>query len=352
MSAGIDAAFTFTDLQGMASLRREAASDTPEARRAVAQQFEALFLNQMLKQMRDASSVIDGGLVDRERMRFHEDMLDQQMSLTLSRGRGIGLADSILRQLGGDDGQAARPVSSMGPVRLRGDHASALPEVASFRQPEARPGVNPLARTAAQRFAPETPEAFVSALWPHARRAAQRLGVPPDVLVAQAALETGWGQHMITDATGRSSHNLFGIKATGGWQGRQASVSTLEFINGVPERRREPFRVYASIAESFDDYVQIIENRPRYAPAREASTSADYARGLQKGGWATDPEYAAKIMSIVERGLPGVPVRSREASSSAANTASSPRDQVHTPAADNPPSALVAHVRAAAGDER
>ncbi len=350
MSAGIDAAFTFTDLQGMASLRREAAGDTPEARRAVAQQFEALFLNQMLKQMRDASSVIDGGLVDRERMRFHEDMLDQQMSLTLSRGRGIGLADSILRQLGGPESAGARPVSPTGPVRRPGDLASALPEVASYPQPRPRPGVASVGGPA-QPFAPETPKDFVEALWPHARRAAQRLGVPPDVLVAQAALETGWGQHMITDATGRPSHNLFGIKATGGWQGRQASVSTLEFINGVPERRREPFRVYAGIAESFDDYVEIIEHRPRYAPARDASNSRDYARGLQAGGWATDPDYAAKIMAIVERGLPGAPVR-LTAQRSIVSATVPQRDQVHTPSADNEPSALVARVRAAAGDER
>ncbi len=350
MSAGIDAAFTFTDLQGMASLRREAASDTPEARRAVAQQFEALFLNQMLKQMRDASSVIDGGLVDRERMRFHEDMLDQQMSLTLSRGRGIGLADSILRQLGGAQGAASTPVSPTGPVRLPGDVGSALPEVARYVQPTSRPAATPLS-DAAQQFAPQTPEAFVAALLPHARRAAKRLGVPPDVLIAQAALETGWGQHMITDAAGGPSNNLFGIKATGGWQGRQASVSTLEFINGVPERRREPFRVYPSIAESFDDYVQIIENRPRYAPARDARNSGDYARGLQAGGWATDPDYAAKIMSIVERGLPGV--RGSEAQAARPTDTPDPqRDQVHTRVADNEASALVARLRAISGDER
>ncbi|MCC5863292.1 MAG: flagellar assembly peptidoglycan hydrolase FlgJ [Gammaproteobacteria bacterium] len=204
--------------------------------------------------------------------------------------------------------------------------------------PEAEFRTVPAARAA---FAPETPEDFVDAVWPHAERAARRLGVPADVLVAQAALETGWGQHMISDAAGENAFNLFGIKATGRWDGRQARVSTLEFVNGVPERRQEPFRVYDGLAQSFEDYVRLIESLPRYAEARTATTAADYARGLQAGGYATDPDYAAKILAIVERGLPGRPAPHERGF----------RDQVHTAAADNTPSELAARVRPAPGDE-
>lgn len=340
MTASLNAAFTFTDIQGLGELRREAATDSPDARRAVAQQFEALFLNQMLRQMRDASAVIDGGLVDRERMRFHEDMLDQQLSLSLSRGRGIGLADSILRQLGGEAGES-RPISPAGPVTLPGSARPSLHEnAAQLHGPALRAQRAPAAEPAtATHFAPETPAEFVAELRPHAQRAARRLGVSADALIAQAALETGWGQHMIRDGAGQPSFNLFGVKATGGWQGRHASVSTLEFVNGVPERRREPFRVYEGIAQSFDDYVQLIQSRPRYQTALAAGSTEGYLRGLQAGGYATDPAYADKILAIIERGLPQ------------ARGGTAQRDQVHTASADTLTSGLAGRPRAAAGDE-
>jgi flagellar protein FlgJ len=340
MTASLNAAFTFTDMQGLGELRREAAADSPDARRAVAQQFEALFLNQMLKQMRDASAVVDGGLVDRDRMRFHEDMLDQQLSLSLSRGRGIGLADSILRQLGGEEG-VGRPHSPAGPVTLPGRAQQLLQDATAptSRVQDSRRAASAGA-AAAENFAPETPAAFVAELRPHAQRAARRLGIPAETLIAQAALETGWGRHMIRDGAGAPSFNLFGVKATGGWQGGRANVSTLEFINGVPERRREPFRVYEGIAQSFDDYVKLIESRPRYQAALAAGSSEGYLRGLQAGGYATDPDYADKILAIIERGLP-----------QGRGAAPAQLDQVHSAAADSMATGRAGRPRAAAGDE-
>lgn len=367
MRADLQGSFNFTDLQGLGALRREAREDTPEARRVVAQQFEALFLNQLLKQMRDATAVIDSGLVDRDRMRFHEDMLDQQMALTLSQGRGIGLADAILRQIGGEPAETrpAAPVSSpnapaatapMLPADARHGRAGGLQPAAVIREAPAPEAMFRARAAASEPFAPDTPEDFVDALWPYAEGAARRLGVPAEVLVAQAALETGWGRHMIRDAAGQNSFNLFGIKATGGWEGRQARVSTLEFINGVPERRQEPFRVYDGLAQSFEDYVRLIESRPRYAEARAATTVAEYARALQAGGYATDPEYAEKIIAIVERGLPGrpapehgVPVQPVLAQPMPGPDGS--RDQVRTASADKGRSELAARVRPATGDE-
>jgi flagellar protein FlgJ len=125
------------------------------------------------------------------------------------------------------------------------------------------------------------------------------------VLIAQAALETGWGRSLPRNQYGESSLNLFGIKAGGDWHGPRAVVTTLEFVDGVPERRREPFRMYKSVGEAFDDYVALLESRPRYADAIGERSAAGYAEALQRGGYATDPDYARKILDIVARGLPG-----------------------------------------------
>lgn len=279
MTATVNSAGTFTDLQGLAALRREAAGDTPEARRAVAEQFESLFLQMMLKQMRDASA-IDGGLIDQDRMRFHQDMLDNQLSVSLSQGRGIGLAESILRQLDGH-GVAHAGARSPAPARPAAAAVAELP------------------------WRGDDPESFVASIWPHAERAGRALDVPAEVIVAQAALETGWGRSVISDGQGRSSFNLFGIKAGPGWDGPRVAVSTLEYVDGVPERRREPFRAYADIADGFADYVRLLESSGRYRDAVAARDVEGFARGLQAGGYATDPEYANKIIDIVRRGLPG-----------------------------------------------
>jgi flagellar protein FlgJ len=148
----------------------------------------------------------------------------------------------------------------------------------------------------------------VQRLLPHARRAAARLGVAPEVLIAQSALETGWGRHVMRDAAGRSSHNLFGIKASGGWSGASVRVSTLEYRDGVARREQAAFREYPDEAASFADYVRLVGGHPRY---RQAVANADspegYLRGLQEAGYATDPAYAEKILAILERGLPGLP---------------------------------------------
>jgi flagellar protein FlgJ len=302
--------FNFADFQGFAALRREAAADTPAARRAVAQQFEALFLSQLLGQMRDASGV-EGGLFDEEAIRPYQNMHDQQLALSLASGPGIGLAESVLRQLG--DGAAAE--------RPRPESGLANPD--RLARIVRRPAADPIApqRGEVTRGSPAadvSPAEFVTAIRPHAEQAARRLGIAPDVLIAQAALESGWGRGQIVHPDGRPSHNLFGIKATPGWRGDRVTVSTLEFVNGVPEQRREQFRAYSDLGAAFDDYVRIIGGQSRYDAALRAGTGEGYLRGLQAGGYATDPRYADKILSILRGGLPGRAV------------------QVSAPAADNP----------------
>ena len=326
MTAAFDTSFDLANPQGLAALR--SANDTPEARLAVAKQFESLFLGLMIRQMRQSASVIDGGLIDNDRIELQQGLFDQQLALSLARGRGIGLADSLLRGLGGptptgrsgNAGEAlgipgfagsgtgaalvARAAAGIADPTVRAaDDAPAPHEIPKLREMPA------LQTTRAPRetdvLDSGTPEDFVATLWPHAQRAAQRLGTVPEVLIAQAALETGWGRSLPRNQYGESSQNLFGIKADRDWRGPRAVITTLEFVDGVPERRREPFRMYGSIGEAFDDYVAVLEGRPRYAAAIGAGSAAAYAEALQRGGYATDPDYARKILAIVARGLPG-----------------------------------------------
>jgi flagellar protein FlgJ len=149
-------------------------------------------------------------------------------------------------------------------------------------------------------FRPGTPTEFVHALWPHAERAGRELGIDPRAIVAQAALETGWGQRQIRDADGRSAFNLFGIKADGNWDGRRIGVTTLEYEAGLPAPVRAQFRGYGSLAEGVADYVRFLRGNARYGTALGADSGAGFAAGLQSAGYATDPRYAAKIRNILE----------------------------------------------------
>ena len=145
----------------------------------------------------------------------------------------------------------------------------------------------------------ENPEQFVESLMPIAERVAEKYGMDPKAIISQAAVETGWGKFVIHKADGSSSHNLFGIKANKGWQGEQAVVDTLEFNNGLPQKQKAAFRSYGSVEEAMDDYGRFITSQPRYSHAVEnASNAARYTSALQEAGYATDPEYASKIMAV------------------------------------------------------
>mgnify|MGYP001029007654 CR=1 FL=1 len=307
-----------TDTTGTASLadlRRSARAGDAEAAREAAKQFEALFVNMMIKQMREAMPT-SGGLFGGEGMKLYESMHDQQLSLAMSQRGGIGLAASIERQLlpaGPPPGDTPRELNF--PTHRLPARVEPLVRLETTTKAEAMAqapiaAVSPASKTApasAPTQSPPSPEAFVQRLLPHARRAARMLGVAPEVLIAQSALETGWGRHMMRDAGGQPSNNLFGIKATGGWSGDKVRVSTLEYRDGVARRETAAFRGYTDEAASFADYVRLIGDNPRY---RQAVANADspegYLRGLQKAGYATDPAYADKILSILKRGLPGL----------------------------------------------
>ena len=310
-------ASVYTDFKGLAELRAAAARQTPESLRETARQFEAVFVQTMLKAMRDASQ--GDGIFDSDKTDFYRDLHDQQLALEIVKGRGLGIADMLMRSLGGAPEAPAKPLDH----KLQ--RASALPPVASESRPlvtldnTAQPLVDlagtpdaTLIDTATQGGAakpsaepsdwrPANPVTFVRELMPVARQGAAQLGVQPAVLVAQAALETGWGQKMIRHTDGRNTFNLFGIKADGRWQGARATVSTLEYRDGIAQRERAAFRAYESLAASVNDYVEFLHNNPRYRQAIESkSDSIAFLRGLKDAGYATDPDYVEKIRSIMD----------------------------------------------------
>lgn len=302
-----DSAFVYTDLQGLSDLRRKAQQKSPEALREAAKQFEAVFIQMMLKSMRDASPG-DGGLMDNDQTRFYRDMFDQQLALSMAQQGQMGLSDAIVRQLGGD--QAGSPVPPTSPTTM-GDPLATLRQVQRIRSSVRMPSPAPLPKPAPMTtpnaypvedapFEPSSPVAFVRRMWPHAQDAARQLGVAPEVLIAQAAHETGWGKSVPSFADGRTSHNLFGIKAHRGWDGERVVNSTLEFVKGVAVRQRDGFRAYSSYSESFSDYVNFLQVNPRYREAlTQVGDGAAYLNALQQAGYATDPRYARKILGLM-----------------------------------------------------
>lgn len=282
MTGDLSAARIYTNLQGLNDLRLAARKDTDATLEEVAAQFEAMFIQMMLKSMRDAS--LADGIFDSDQSRMYTEMFDQQLALDLSQKQTFGIAEMLVRQLASE-----QPATAAGTVRPLSPPTSAKNTPA---------GKTPGAETVAF----QTPAAFVESLMPEAKRAARTLGVEPGLLIAQAALETGWGQKIIQRADGSSSFNLFGIKAGANWQGDSVRVSTLEYRDGLVQREQASFRAYNSYRESFADYVDFISGNARYGAALEHDGDAEqYARALQDAGYATDPRYAEKIIDILQR---------------------------------------------------
>lgn len=283
--------------EGLESLKAMGRDRDPEALREVAKKFESIFVHQMLKNMRAANEVFsEDNFLHSSETQFHQQMLDQQLSLELTNGRGLGLADAFYRQM-------MDAYGSHIPEEGAEKNAATNPFAAGFKpngqESAIEGGVNPSV-IGGKAGASESPEAFMNALKPHAERAAAELDIQPDVLLAQVALETGWGKHVIHAEDGSNSHNLFNIKADQRWQGERIQVSTLEYRQGVAQQERADFRRYDNYAQSFSDYVEFVKTSPRYQQALEAgSDSASYAEELQRAGYATDPDYANKIKQLL-----------------------------------------------------
>lgn len=275
-----------TDTQGLAELRRAAKDNSPEAIKTVAKQFEAVFLNMMLKSMREASP--QDGMFDNAQSRLYTSMLDQQLSQGMA-SRGIGLAEVLVRQLSGISGSVMLPTAKLVPNTPTNIPATISPDA----------GLISDASTSKNRQ-PQHVQAFQNKLQAHAEAASLTTGIPAKYMLGQAALESGWGRKEIVAADGTPSHNLFGIKAGPSWHGKTVEAVTTEYIGGVAQRRVEKFRAYDTYADSFRDYAKLLQNNPRYqevlANARDVN---GFAQGLQRAGYATDPHYADKLAKII-----------------------------------------------------
>lgn len=268
------------DARSLSSLKLQAGQNTPAAIKEAAKQFESLFMRELLKSMREAT--MKSGLLDSPQGNLGMDMLDQQFAVQMS-GQPGGLSELIAKQLtrqmgGGDEAtpQAARP---------------------SAQRPPLPPISGAMPASGAQ-------SSFVQQHSAAAARVEKTSGLPAGFMLGQAGHETGWGKHEIRMKDGAPSFNLFGIKAGPGWSGKVAEVTTTEYVNGTAQKTVAKFRAYGSYDESFRDYARLISESPRYAQARQQTGSPQaYASGLQRAGYATDPDYAAKLSRAINTTL-------------------------------------------------
>ncbi|MCW4151234.1 flagellar assembly peptidoglycan hydrolase FlgJ [Halomonas sp. 18H] len=315
------------DVQGFQRMQHTAKMDPEAGVQSAAQQFEALFVQMMMKSMRDA--IPTSGLMDSSATDSYQKMLDQQWSQVIA-SRGVGLADALVQQLereglvakgGGTSSTSDQQMqaliagiprgtprvldSPLNPGDERVPEASSeshfLAELDAVRQGQ-RGEVAPVQPEAQRQATGQLPhvDQFMSTLAPSAQAASRTTGVPAELILAQAALETGWGQHEIATQNGRNSHNVFGIKAGGHWGGDTTDVVTHEYIDGRRQKIVDTFRVYDSYEHAFTDYANLIGNNPRYAGVTQAPSAELAARELQRGGYATDPRYAEKLVSVMD----------------------------------------------------
>lgn len=296
----------YTSMEGLTALKARASKDAKGSLDEVAGQFESLFVQQMLKSMRQAS--LGESLMDNDQSLFYRDMYDKQLAIHLSESGGIGLAGVIKRQLGG--AEAGESSSPNMPVKSVEDYKRLAMAVRLY-QPAAANDTSKAAVDSGQiedlsadlnQLDPKAWNAtqFVEQLLPWATEAAGLIGIEPQALLAQAALETGWGKHLIRMPDGKPANNLFGIKADDRWDGDRVSVGTLEFEQGTAVKKRATFRSYESLRDSFHDYVDFLQSNPRYQKAlEETADSESYFSELQRAGYATDPEYANKINAVM-----------------------------------------------------
>jgi flagellar protein FlgJ len=259
------------DSQGLDKLRLQAKQSPEKALQGAAQQFEQVFLNMMLKSMREATP--QETMFDNDQTKMFTGMLDQQLSQSMSTGHGVGLADIMVRQL---------RHSSLNPDSIKTDST---------------PGLKSSIPSA---YNENFQQDFVKKLMPHAEQASAETGIPAHLMVGQAALESGWGRREIKMPDGSNSHNLFGIKAGTGWNGKIAEVTTTEYHNGVANKQVEKFRAYGSYADAFKDYATMLSNNPRYSEVlKQGNSSQGFANAMQQAGYATDPHYGEKLSKVI-----------------------------------------------------
>ncbi|WP_416308155.1 flagellar assembly peptidoglycan hydrolase FlgJ [Neptunicella sp. SCSIO 80796] len=285
----------YHDIGGLDKLRQAVRKNDPEALSEAAKQFEAIFIQMMLKSMRQAEDV----MVDKdspfnsEQVKFYRDMHDQQLAVDLASKGSLGLAKMIEQQLGNQAGFVPSSV-------LRSDaNLNSARQVANTQPSSSGYAANISMGTKQSAFASQ--QDFVQQLLPLANKVAQEFDLDPRAMIAQAAVETGWGQYMIHSRQGTNGHNLFGIKADQRWQGDRTLVNTLEYADGQAKQQKAQFRAYGSFEDSMRDYAAFVHQDSRYAEAvASGQQPAEYFNRLQQAGYATDPDYANKVMSVMD----------------------------------------------------
>lgn len=310
------------DLNAIESVKVAAKHDPKVGIKQVASQFEAMFLNTLLQTMRQnpmgGEEEDSGGALG-----TYQGLYDQQLTQKISGNGGMGIAAALEKQLAKAQGikmdgpgnknisagvveNSTRPVPQQSwsqlPAKVNSTLEAALAKVTEPKVTVATEAtVTPSTKTTG------ASGDFARTLLPHATQAGKELGVEPQLVVAHAALESGWGKKPIRHSDGRDSHNLFSIKAGGSWKGNTVDITTTEYIDGAPQKRVERFRSYGSYQEAFTDYAKLIKNNPRYQGAlNQGSDAVGFARGLARGGYATDPHYANKLSQLAA-GVSGKP---------------------------------------------
>jgi flagellar protein FlgJ len=272
MSSGVVNPSYYADFHGLEALKKSAKAEDPKAVRAAARQFESLLTAMMLKTMR--ATKFSEALGDSQETQFYQDMFDQQLAVQLSAGKGMGLADMLVQQLTRSGlAKPATPAATAPGTSAAGDAAHPAPSAERTQ--------------------------FINRVAPLAEQAARQLGVSSDALIAQAALETGWGRHLPSGASAGAGFNMFGVKAGSSWSGATASAQTVEYRAGTPRNQAQSFRSYDSLQQGVDDYVKLLRSSDRYRQALGTGSDVTaFATGLQRGGYATDPAYVQKLAAV------------------------------------------------------
>jgi flagellar protein FlgJ len=295
------------DIKGSQDIRAQFQKDPKQGLKAAAQQFEALFLQMVMKSMRDATP--QDGLLNSDQSRFYTGMLDQQMAQNMASSRGgVGFAKLIEQQLGRHLETAKGPEELLAPATAAAkDLPLAVSDVSHLQHrpvlsglpTSASYGTNASVTPTVSQEVPASSREFVNRVWPHAVEASRSTGIPPVFLIGHSALESGWGRGEIRKADGANSFNLFGIKAGKNWTGDTVEAATTEYVDGQPTKVTERFRAYASYEDCFRDYANLLRNSPRYTGVIGSQDGTEFARRLQQAGYATDPMYADKLSRII-----------------------------------------------------
>ncbi|HLR30720.1 MAG TPA: flagellar assembly peptidoglycan hydrolase FlgJ [Paenalcaligenes sp.] len=298
---------TIFDTQRLALLQNQAAQhpQNPNVQAEIAQQFESIFIQQILKYARQSAALFGAEQSSAQKMAYA--LNDEQLSLALS-DPGLGLAQALqqqMREQSGVDDFVPYAMAEQAPSRKAGlrSHVGKArvieaPDLSSLiRKLTGHQGMEQV--ISAIKGAPAHIQRFVDTMRTAAEQAAAETGIPMKLILSQAALESGWGQRQITHEDGRPTFNLFGIKAGSNWSGPVAEIMTTEFLKGRKVKMPQPFRAYASYEESFSDYARLISGQNRYASVLAAESAEDAAHRIQEAGYATDPKYAQKLISIM-----------------------------------------------------